>query len=148
MTTVKIDMTGWKMCDHGVPNSRLTVVKQVEDYVSPNGERKAQWLCECNCESHNQIIATGADIRSGNTQSCGCLKRESTKNTGKNNQKINHYEPKFFIDEYGEYGVGYRSNIESKFYFDKDDYFKINKYNWMELILSDTYHRLIAFIQN
>ena len=42
----------WK---HGVPNSRLTVIKQVEDYIKPNGQHIAQWLCECNCKEHKQL---------------------------------------------------------------------------------------------
>ena len=37
MVKVKIDMTGWKMWEHGVPESRLTVIKQVNDYVTPQG---------------------------------------------------------------------------------------------------------------
>lgn len=29
----KIDMTGWVMKEHGVPDSRLSVIKEVELYV-------------------------------------------------------------------------------------------------------------------
>lgn len=49
MVKVKEDMTGWKMWEHGVPNSRLIVIKQVDDYVSLKGEHRAQYLCKCNC---------------------------------------------------------------------------------------------------
>lgn len=31
MVKVKEDMTGWVMNEHGFPDSRLTVIKQVED---------------------------------------------------------------------------------------------------------------------
>ena len=44
MVKVKEDMTGWKMWEHGVPDSRLTVIKQVEDYVTPKGQHHSQWL--------------------------------------------------------------------------------------------------------
>ena len=78
MVKVKIDMTGWKMWEHGVPDSRLTVIRQVEDYVTPSGERKAQWLCKCNCKDENEMSATGSSIKNGYTKSCGCLARERT----------------------------------------------------------------------
>lgn len=125
---------------------RLTVIKQVEDYVSPSGYKKAQWLCECSCENHNQIVVVGSDLKSGNTKSCGCLKAEMVQELGKNNQKQNRYEKNFIIDEHGEYGIGYCSNTGSQFYFDKEDFDKIKKYNWVETIVSDVYHRLLAFI--
>lgn len=32
------------------------------------------WLCQCDCGK--QMIASGANIRKGNTKSCGCLKHE------------------------------------------------------------------------
>jgi hypothetical protein len=30
MVKVRTDMTGWKMCEHGFPESRLTVIRQAE----------------------------------------------------------------------------------------------------------------------
>ena len=35
-----IDMTGWKMWEHGVPNSKIIVIKQV-----PNKSGHALWEC-------------------------------------------------------------------------------------------------------
>ena len=37
LVKVKEDMSGWIMSEHGVPDSRLKVIKQVEDYVYPSG---------------------------------------------------------------------------------------------------------------
>lgn len=71
-----IDMTGWEMSEHGVPDSRLTVI----EYVG-----KSMWLCECNCDKHSQIHVNGFDIRSGHTKSCGCLHSELL---SQNNQAI------------------------------------------------------------
>ena len=71
-----IDMTGWVMSEHGVPDSRLTVIKRVEDYIQPCGISKAQWLCECSCPAHNKVVVGGAELRSGNTKSCGCIHQE------------------------------------------------------------------------
>ena len=56
MVKVKEDMTGWKMWEHGVPDSRLTVIQQADDYIKRDGKHIAQWLCECNCEDHNCVI--------------------------------------------------------------------------------------------
>lgn len=33
----KIDMTGWVMAEHGVPDSRLTVIKEVEPHITKGG---------------------------------------------------------------------------------------------------------------
>ena len=41
--SIKIDMTGWKMWEHGVPDSRLTVLCRIDDYISPSGNHKAYW---------------------------------------------------------------------------------------------------------
>ena len=76
MVRVKEDMTGWNMWEHGVPKSRLTVIKQVEDYVSPSGNCYNQWLCQCACKDQNLIIVQGRSLKSGNTRSCGCLSDE------------------------------------------------------------------------
>ena len=38
MVKVKTDMTGWKMWEHGVSDSRLMVIQQVDDYVDNNGQ--------------------------------------------------------------------------------------------------------------
>lgn len=39
--------------------------------------RRATWLCACECGANR--IATGRDLRSGHTRSCGCLKKELTR---------------------------------------------------------------------
>lgn len=58
----RIDLTGEKF-------GRLTVIK----YVGP-GKNGAQWECECECGSPKTVGSYA--LRSGNTQSCGCLHRE------------------------------------------------------------------------
>lgn len=69
-----IDMTGWKMSEHGVLDSRITVLKRVEDYVSPKGYHVIQWECQCECGSI--FISSANNIRNGTTKSCGCLQKE------------------------------------------------------------------------
>jgi hypothetical protein len=81
MVKVKEDMTGWIMSEHGVIDSRLIIIKQVEDYVSPNGQRQAQYLCKCNCGSNKDIITRAMWLKSGHTKSCGCIVNEGTRST-------------------------------------------------------------------
>ena len=35
---------------------RLTVIKQAEDYVRPDGRREAQWLCKCDCGNDDVVV--------------------------------------------------------------------------------------------
>jgi len=58
-----IDLTGQQF-------GRLTVIKRVEN----DKYDRTQWLCKCDC-GHN-IITKSYYLRSGDTQSCGCLKKE------------------------------------------------------------------------
>lgn len=38
---------------------------------------RAQWLCRCECG--REFVATGIDLRSGNTKSCGCYCADRTR---------------------------------------------------------------------
>ena len=71
----KIDATGWKMWEHGVPDSRLTVVREY------GKDKYGSWLWEskCSCGSEKIVIAHIKDLKSGNTKSCGCLNKERIK---------------------------------------------------------------------
>ena len=89
MVKVKEDMTGWNMWEHGVPDSRLVVIKQDEDYISPNEKHYARWLCECSCEEKNLISVLGSHLRSGAIQSCGCLGKERRANVNAKHGKTN-----------------------------------------------------------
>jgi len=61
---------------------RLTVVHRAES----DAAGRAMWLCRCDCG--NDKIVAGADLRSGNTSSCGC--RGSR--TGAANIKHGHFK--------------------------------------------------------
>ena len=39
-----IDMTGWVMKEHGVPDSRITVINR-----APNKNKHVYWNCKCEC---------------------------------------------------------------------------------------------------
>ena len=70
----KIDMTGWVMKDHGIPDSLITVIEEDKEYKIKNNIKstKAFWKCLCQCG--NIFSAMGTDIRRGKRKSCGCLR--------------------------------------------------------------------------
>ena len=107
------DLTGQKF-------GKLTVIKRVEDYVSPKGYKSAQYLCKCECGNPNELIVRASALRSGLTKSCGCYSKENSKTIHK---KYNTY------DLSGEFGIGY-TNKGEPFYFDLEDYDKIKEYCW------------------
>lgn len=121
---------------------RLTVLQQIEDYITPsNGKHQARWLCECNCEEGKITIVTGNNLISGKIQSCGCLRNETTSafNT-KTKHKVNDYDL-----ESCEYGIGYSSNTLTPFFFDKADYGLIKDLCWEDHIKTSGYHILEAW---
>ena len=122
----------------GLTFGRLTVLKQIEDHITPNGDRLAQWLCECSCTPGKQVKAIGKYLKNGDKKSCGCLHIESAITKGKNNKKQNK------VDLSGSYGVGWTNNTNREFYFDLEDYDKIKKYGWFEHVEEDGYACLVA----
>lgn len=123
----------------------LTVIKQVDDYVSPNGRKESQWLCECSCEERNRIVVRGDKLRRQNgTRNCGCVRKQILRefNT-KNKTKRNVY------DLSGEYGIGWTTNTNREFYFDLEDYDKIKDYCWVEIVNHNTgYHCVCTNIRS
>lgn len=60
---------------------RLVVLERAEDYVTlmpggQNGKRYTVWRCQCDCG--NETKAFSANLLHGHTQSCGCLRRETS----------------------------------------------------------------------
>ena len=49
----------------------LTVVEKGEPYIKPSGKKISTWACKCDCGK--QITVRTEYLRSGHTQSCGCL---------------------------------------------------------------------------
>lgn len=100
----------------------MTVIKRVEDYVSPKKQHHAQWLCICDCG--NQVVVKGEHLKNGNTKSCGCLNSEAVVQRNKDYcKKYNTYNLS------GEYGIGFTTKGE-EFYFDLEDYDSIKDYCW------------------
>ena len=67
-----IDMTGWIMSEHGVPDSRIKVL-----YNAGKDKHGAyMWMCKCLCGSDRIWKVSGGNLRSGHVISCGCLQKE------------------------------------------------------------------------
>lgn len=64
-----IDLTGQQY-------GRLTVIKRAE-----NIGKNVAWLCKCECGKEKAVL--GSHLKSGATQSCGCLLKEHTKSLTK-----------------------------------------------------------------
>lgn len=69
-----IDLTGQRF-------GRLYVMRRGEDYLSTSPYERTvkkvpRWLCACDCG--NITLVAGSSLRSGKTQSCGCLRKEKS----------------------------------------------------------------------
>ena len=77
-----VDMTGWKMSEHGVPDSRITIIDRAK-----NQGKHTAWNCLCECG--NEVVIRGDQLRGGVAKSCGCLFKELSAEkcriVGKNN---------------------------------------------------------------
>ena len=118
MVKVKEDLTGREF-------ERLTVIKQVEDYVDPHGNHSARWLCECGCKEHNQVIITGEHLKDGTTKSCGCIRKEflaKIKNKRLGKERYNYQNCLMRIVEYNnnidiiiEFQDKYKARVHSTY---------------------------------
>lgn len=129
---------------------RLTILKEVNPYVSPSGNKTRKFLCQCDCNSEPFEVFLNS-LRNGDTKSCGCVRKEKAKETHK---RYNTYDLTS-----GEYGIGYTSKGE-EFLFDLEDFEKIKDYCWLidkdgYVVAKDTntkkmikFHRLITNCQD
>jgi len=70
-----------------VSGSRLTPVEWIA--AAPPNTRKT-WLCKCDCGEY--VFVAESDLKSGDTRSCGCLRRETSRKTISLNrrQEVSH----------------------------------------------------------
>ena len=66
----KNDITGWRF-------GRLLVLERAPRPIAAR-TRRAYWLCRCDCGTEKAVNAES--MRNGDTQSCGCYKRECDRN--------------------------------------------------------------------
>lgn len=106
MGKLKYDMTGWKMWEHGVPDSHIEVLYRSDERV----KNQTLWVCKC-CLCGKIKTINGQALRLGEVLSCGEHRNHNT------------------YDLTGEYGICYTAKNEP-FYFDIEDYEKIKDYAW------------------
>lgn len=87
-------------------------------YLNRNKQSAPVYECQCDCGTVKKVNVYS--LKSGQSKSCGCLRKEKKPSR----RKLNRYSV------LGEYGVGYASNNNKEFYFDLEDYDKIKKYTW------------------
>ena len=104
-----VDLTGKRF-------GRLTVIRKTNQRTNHGS---IIWLCHCDCGNDDCYVSSG-NLRSGNTNSCGCYNKQRIKET---QTKQNRF------DLSGDYGVGYTEKGE-EFYFDLEDYDKIKNNCW------------------
>lgn len=107
-----IDLIGEKF-------GKLTVIDKA--YVKEIGKSKKKmqyWKCECECG--NIVYVMSQSLRSGNTKSCGCLKKEAS---CKHRAKFNKFEIK------EEVVKGY-DDKENYFLIDLEDLEKVKQFYW------------------
>lgn len=69
---------------------KLTIVKEVESYVSPKGHKLRKVLCSCECGNNKVVIYN--KLEQGDTKSCGCNYKEPRKHgQGKRQQQSPEY---------------------------------------------------------
>lgn len=137
------DMTGWVMSEHGVSDSKWTVIKMDHVAHKKQGDTLSTyvyWECECSCENHTHKIINTRDLREGRSLSCGCAGEDKAL-VGSPNRKSNTY------DLSGEYGIGYTTNTNEPFYFDLEDFDLIKNYCWFEHWPFSHYRALMANIR-
>lgn len=64
-----IDMTGWIMKEHGIPDSRWTILNKL-----PIKHNSNDWLAKCECGTIKEV--NGRNVRAGKSKSCGCLRED------------------------------------------------------------------------
>lgn len=71
------DLTGMRF-------GRLVVLGRQPNHIAPCGQKKAMFLCKCDCG--NEIVVQAANLKSGNTKSCGCFRYDTFMDTRKTNK--------------------------------------------------------------
>lgn len=109
---------------------RLTIIKEVRHHIKPCGCKRRKFLVQCDCGSDPFEVSLD-NLRSGNTCSCGCVRKEIAKGKVKKINKKNHNKKSnlFLIHVPSNTVIGYTTKME-KFYFDREDLEKVKQYCW------------------
>lgn len=67
---LKVDLTGKKF-------GKLTVLYEVDNHESKNGNRRIVWHCKCDCGNETNVMAL--NLTRNHTTSCGCARADGRK---------------------------------------------------------------------
>ena len=96
-----------KIDEIGNVYGKLTVVAE---YSERSTSRQVKWICKCECG--NTVIVQGNHLRSGHTQSCGCI-------NSKGEEEISRFLSEHKIDFIGQYSFAdLLSDKNGKLFFD------------------------------
>lgn len=62
------------MNEIGKVYNMLTVIKELQPKINYNGLKQRRVLCECVCGKTKKVLLNS--LKTGNTKSCGCLRKE------------------------------------------------------------------------
>lgn len=134
--------------------NHLTIIKQVDDYVTPKAKHKAQFLCECDCNNNipNQIVARLDSLKSGHTSSCGCVKTALTIERNNNRKTLLFEEPSLELnitdENHQPYGRFKLNKINQWVYFSMSDYELIKNHHWYGHIDKGTKYKSVCAMIN
>ena len=98
------------------------VVKRGKTVQTKSKNKYIYWVCECQCGSGITKEVSASSLNHG--KSSGCKECTRLKMLGKRKGNIYNLS--------GVFGIGYTSNTNKEFYFDLEDYKKIEIYTWRE----------------
>ena len=112
----------------GEKYGKLTIIKEVEPHIRPNGYKRRKFLVQCDCGSDPFEVSLDG-LRTGNTTSCGCVQKEKASETIRKVKVNNKKSNICLIHVPSNTVIGYTTKME-KFYFDREDLEKVKQYCW------------------
>lgn len=107
----------------GMVFGRLTVIERAPNHITPKGCQITMWRCKCSCPLGEECIVSSGNLLNKNTQSCGCLHKESCSAMHNANVKHNAFDVcNDFVKMYTLKG--------EVFYIDVEDLSKVKEYCW------------------
>lgn len=106
-----------KICD--LTNQKFGKLTAIN--ITSMSKRGAIWHCKCDCGNECDVLSVS--LKSGNTQSCGCSRKDSP---NKISETMRHQNTYYFDNDCG---IGELSD-GTFFKFDKEDYDLIKNYYW------------------
>ena len=74
----------------GIKFGRLSVVSEAEPNITPSGQTHRYANCVCECGTKKRVKLS--HLKSGLTQSCGCLNREKVNQTKQSQSQYENFE--------------------------------------------------------